>query len=108
MAHERREDEATRNIEDTIWHSGEKSAEQARQIAEPASRATAELAQVSANLFRENAQAMQNAWRFGLEMTTAVMGRSADHFGRSFGLSGDEAQRAAERSAQNAKSILHS
>ncbi len=104
MADDRREDQVTRKMEETT----RQSAEQARRIGETASRASAELAQVGANLMQQNAQNLQNAWRFGLEMTTAVMGRSADHFNRTFGLSGDEAQRATERSARNAESILHS
>ena len=108
MADDRREDQAMRKMDETARQSAEKTAEQARLIGETASRTSAELAQVGANLMQQNAQAMQNAWRFGLEMTTAVMGRSADHFNRTLGLSGDEAQRATERSARNAESILHS
>ena len=104
MADDRREDQVTRKMEDTA----RQSADQARQIGETASRASAELGQVGANLMQQNARNMQAAWRFGLEMTTAMMGRSADHFNRTLGLSGDEAQQATERSARNAESILHS
>src|SRR5579872_359674 len=104
MADDRREDQVTRKMEDTA----RQSADQARQIGETASRASAELGQVGANLMQQNARNMQAAWRFGLEMTSAVMGRSADHFNRTLGLSGEEAQRATERSARNAESILHS
>jgi phasin family protein len=108
MADDRREEQAIRKIDETARQSAERTAEQARLIGESASRTSAELAQVGANLMQQNAQAMQNAWRFGLEMTTAVMGRSADHFNRTLGLSGEEAQEATERSARNAQSILHS
>jgi phasin family protein len=108
MANERREDQATKKIEETARQSAERTAEQARRIGETASRTSAELAQVSTTLFQQNAQALQNAMRFGLETMTAVMGRSADQFNRAMGLSGDEAQQATERSARNAKSILHS
>jgi len=108
MADDRRDDQITRRIEETTRQSAERTAEQARRIGETASRTSAELAQVSTTLFQQNAQAMQNAMRFGLETMTAIMGRSADQFNRSLGLSGDEAQRATERSARNAKSILHS
>jgi hypothetical protein len=44
----------------------------------------------------------------GLEMATAVMGRSTDQLSRTLGLSGTEAQPATERSARNAATILHS
>jgi phasin family protein len=108
MADDRREDQAMRKMDETARQSVEKTAEQARLIGESASRASAELAQVGASLMQQNAQNLQNVWRFGLEMTTAVMGRSADHFNRTLGLSGEEAQEATERSARNAQSILHS
>jgi hypothetical protein len=62
----------------------------------------------SANLLQQNAATLQNAWRFGLDTATAIMGRSADQFGRTLGLSGNEAQQAAERSARNAEMILYS
>ena len=59
-------------------------------------------------MLRHNAEALQNALRFGLNMTTTVMGRSTDQLGRTLGLSGDGTQEAAERSARNAQSILYS
>jgi hypothetical protein len=66
------------------------------------------MAQASAHMVQQNAEMLQNTWRLGLEMATTVVSRSADQFGRTFGLTGDEAQRATERSARNAETIAYS
>jgi phasin family protein len=66
------------------------------------------MARAGADLLQQNAQTLQNAMRFGLEMTRDIMGRSTDQLSHAFGLSGDEAQRAAEKSAHNAATVLHS
>jgi phasin family protein len=65
------------------------------------------MARAGANLLQQNAETLQNAWRFGLDMATAVMGRSSDELGRTLGLSGNDAQQATERSARNARTILY-
>ena len=58
-------------------------------------------------IIQQNAETLQNAWRFGLEMATTVMGRSTEQFGRTLGLSGDGAQQATERSTRNVQTILY-
>lgn len=57
---------------------------------------------------QQNAEMLQNTWRFGVDMATAMVGRSTDQLGRTFGLTGNEAQRATERSARNAEAIMYS
>ena len=42
-------------------------------------------ARAGADLLQQNAETLQNALRFGLDMTTAVMGRSTDQFSRTLG-----------------------
>jgi phasin family protein len=104
---------------DAARQAGERTAEQATRIGQTAAEQTArvgqataqageEVARVGANLLKQNAETLQNAWRFGLDMTTSMMGRSTEQIGRTLGLTGDEAQEAAERSARNAQSILYS
>jgi hypothetical protein len=87
---------------------GKAAAEQTTRIGQSAAEAGEQVARVGADLLKQNAETMQEAWRFGLNMTTAVMGRSTDQLSRTLGLSGDKAQEATERSAQNAQSILYS
>jgi hypothetical protein len=118
MANPRQEERSTQSSEDTRRSSertaeqtariGQAAAEQTTRIGQAAAEAGEEVARASANLLKENAEAMQNAWRFGLDMTTAVMGRSTDQLSRTLGLTGDEAQKATERSASNTQTILYS
>lgn len=65
------------------------------------------MARASANLLKQNAETLQNACRFGLDMATSVMGQSTEQFGLTLGLSGDGVQQATERSASNAQTILY-
>jgi len=61
-------------------------------------------------MLQQNAETVQNAWRFGLDMATKVMGRSTEELGRTLGFSGNEAQQAqqaTERSARNTETILY-
>jgi len=102
------EEKSTQNPEDTLRRAGEQAAEQPRRIGLAAAEATEEVAKTSAGLFQQNAEFLQNTWHFGMGVATAIMGRSADQFGRTLGLSGNEAQQATERSARNAESILYS
>ncbi|WP_316399260.1 phasin family protein [Bradyrhizobium sp. 33ap4] len=108
MANPRPEQKSIPNVEQTIQGTGERTTEQTRRIGLAAAQATEEVAKASAGLLQQNAEMLQNSWRFGMEMTTAILGRSTDQIGRAFGLSGDEAQQATERSARNAETILYS
>jgi hypothetical protein len=117
MANPRQEEKSTHGIEDTARRVGERTAEQTSRIGQAAAEQTArvaqaaaetggEVARASATLLRQNAETFQNAWRFGLDMATTIMGRSADQFSRALGLSGDGVQQATERSARNAQAVL--
>lgn len=104
----RQEEKSTQNNEDAVRRTSEQAAEQPRRIGLAAAEATEQVAKTSANLFQQNAEFLQNTWRFGVDVAAAIVGRSTDQFGRTLGLSGSEAQQATERSARNAESILYS
>jgi phasin family protein len=108
MADARQEDKSRHTVEETVRRTGEKTAEQTRRIGESAVESGQQVARVSADLLQQNAETLQNALRFGLDVTTAVMGRSTDQLSRTLGLSGDEVQQATERSSSNATSVLQS
>ena len=130
MANPRQDEKSAKNIEDTAHRTSERTAEQTSRIGQAAAEQTArigqfaaeqttrvgqaaaeageEVSRVGADLLRQNAETLQNALRLGLEMATAVMGRSTDQLSRTLGLSGTEVQPATERSARNAATILHS
>lgn len=118
MANPRQDDRSTQTMEDAARRTSERAAEQTSRIGQAAAEQTKrvgqaaaeageEVARASANLLQQNAETLQNAWRFGLDMATSVMGRSTDRLGRTLGLSGEEAQQATERSARNAQTILY-
>ena len=108
MADTRQENKSSQKTEESVRQTGEHAAEQTRRIGQAAARAGEDLSQVSADFVRQNAETMQNACRFGMEAATTVMNRSADQFGRSFGWTGDEAQRATERSVRNTQTLMES
>jgi hypothetical protein len=108
MANPRQEDKANQTAEEAFRRTSESAAEQTRNIGETAVKSGEEVVRAGADFFQQNAQTLQNALRFGLDTTTAVMCRSNDQFNRTMGLSGNEAQHATERSARNAASVLHS
>ena len=121
MANPRPEDKSTHHpsSEDAARRASEKAAEQTSRFGQVAAEQTTRIGQAVADaekeaslagaaLLKENTEAIQNAWRCGLDMTTAAMGRSTDQLSRTLGLSGDEASSANERSARNAQTILYS
>jgi hypothetical protein len=108
MANPRQEDKTTQTAEEAFRSTSERTAEQTRIIGETAVQSGEEVVRAGADLLQQNAQTLQNALRFGLDTTTAVMGRSNDQLSRTLGLSGNEVQQATERSARNAASVLHS
>lgn len=118
MANPRQEEKSTQGIEDAARRAtertgeqtsriGQAAVEQTTRVGQAAAEAGQEVARASANLLQQNAETFQNAWRFGLEMATTVMGRSTEQFGRTLGLSGDRVQQATERSARDAQTILY-
>jgi phasin family protein len=118
MANPRQEEKSTQGMEDAARRAGERTAEQTSRLGQTAAEQTArvgqaaaeagaEVARASASLLKQNAETLQNAWRFGLEMATSVMGRSTEQFGRTLGLSGEGVQQATERSARNTQTVLY-
>ena len=109
MANHRQEDKSSnQNAEETVRRAAERNTEQTRRLGVVAGQVGEEAARASANILQEQAEMMQNAWRLGVDMASALMGRSTDQLGRTLGLSGNEAQEAVERSAKNAESLLQS
>jgi hypothetical protein len=119
MANPRQDDKSTHSMEDQSRRATESAAEQVERIGQAAAEQTTRVGQAAAetgekvaragaDLLKQNTEALQDAMRFGLDMTTTVMGRSTDQLGRTLGLSGDGVQEATERSTRNAQTILYS
>ncbi|MGY8681942.1 phasin family protein [Bradyrhizobium sp. UFLA05-153] len=107
MADPRQENKHQR-AEETVRQTGEQAAEQTKRIGLAAAKAGEDVSQVSADLLQQNAEMLQNTWRFGMEAATSMIGRSSDQFGRTFGLTGDEALKATEKSVRNTQVVLNS
>jgi hypothetical protein len=107
MADTRHENKSNRP-EELTRQAGEQAAEQTRRIGMAAAKAGEEVSRVSADFLNQNAEMVQNSWRFGMEAVTEAMNRSTDHLGRTFGWTGDEAQQATERSVRNTQSVMES
>src|SRR3954454_9571838 len=105
-----RDDKSTQNIEDTARQASERVSEQTARMGQVAAEAGDEAARAGAQLLQKNAETLPNAWRFGLDMATKVMGRATEELGRTLGFSGNEAQQAqqaTERSTRNTETILY-
>jgi hypothetical protein len=100
----RHQDNGSQADEDNVRHMGERAAEQTAQFGQSAAEAGQQAARVGAEMLKRNADTVQNAWRSGQEMVTAL----SDQLGRTLGVSGNEAQQVAERSARNAQTIINS
>jgi len=107
MADTRHENKSNQRPEELTRQAGEQAAEQTRRIG-MAAKAGEEVSRVSADFLNQNAEMVQNSWRFGMEAVTEAMNRSTDHLGRTFGWTGDEAQQATERSVRNTQSVMDS
>jgi phasin family protein len=108
MADTRQENKSHQKAEEAFRGVGEQAADQTRRVGQTAAKAGEDLSRVSADLLRQNTEMLQNTWRFGMEAATAVMNRSSDQLGRTFGWTGDEAQQAAERSVRNTQTVMDS
>ena len=110
MANPRQEGKSahTDNVAEAAQRTNERTAEQTRRIGLAAAHAGEEVTKAGAHLAQQNAEMLQNTWRLGLDMATTAMSRSTDQLGRTFGLTGDEARKATERSARNAEAIMYS
>jgi uncharacterized protein YllA (UPF0747 family) len=108
MADTRHENKSNQRPEELTRQAGEQAAEQTRRVGMAAAKAGEEVSRVSADFLNQNAEMVQNSWRFGMEAVTEAMNRSTDHLGRTFGWTGDEAQQATERSVRNTQSVMES
>jgi Phasin protein len=108
MADTRHENKSNQKADESFRQVGEDAAEQTRRFGLSAAKAGEDLSRVSADLLHQNAEMLQNSWRFGVEAVTEAMNRSSDQLGRTFGWTGDEAQRATERSVRNTQTVMES
>jgi hypothetical protein len=95
----------------TRQHGRKEHQNTTRKMADETSRAARTMADVSeraaragADIVQRNAEAIQQAWQSGSELAT----RSTEQFARALGVTGEEAQKARQRSLRNLDAIAQS
>jgi hypothetical protein len=101
-----------RQAEKDMAHAGQDAA---RKIGEETSRAArtvtdtgANVARAGAEMIQRNTETVQQAWESGSKITSKVTERSMDQFARAFGITGENAQHAAQQSSRNLETIVQS
>jgi hypothetical protein len=105
---EKTTEKTTQTVAENVRRTGEQATEQARRFGSATMNAGEQAAEAGADVFRHNAEVVQDAWRSGMELATTVTRRSADQFARVFGLSGDEGQEATQQAARNVEAMFRS
>ena len=93
-----------RTAEETTRKTTENAAKFSLTALEAGERAT----RTGAELLQQNAETMRRIMQSGLHLVSQMGGRSADEFGRAFGLSGDELRQANDQSSRNVDAIVES
>jgi hypothetical protein len=98
-----------RQIEKNLHQVGQNTT---RKMADETSRAARTMADVSdrtaragADTVQRNAEAVQQVWQSGSELATRLTERATEQFARALGISGEEAQKAAQQSSRNLEAI---
>ncbi len=116
---ENKSDDKTRTLNEPVQQAAQATqdaagtaAEQTSRAAETAARAAAGVSdrtmRAGADMARRNAETVHHAIQSGAQMAARMTERSADHFGRAMGISGEEAQHAARKSSGNIEALVQS
>ena len=108
MANPNQDNRSVHRVEDEARRNVERNTEQMKLVGQAATKASEEIARSGADILQQNAELLQKSFNFGTEMATELLNHSREYFGRSLGVSGDEAQKATDRSAHNAQTIIYS
>jgi hypothetical protein len=104
----RQEDKSSEIVEESfIRFMRERTAIQTSRSRHAAEYAGDEIGRIAANTLKQDVEALQTAaWRFGLDITMAMMERPTDGYGRTLALFANEVEQATERLARNMEAIL--
>jgi hypothetical protein len=83
-------------------------AEGASRIKDAAAKASDEAMRASVEMIQRNAETVQHTLQCGARLAARMTERSADQFGRAIGLSGEDAQKAAQKSSRNMEAVVQS
>ena len=80
----------------------------AREIAQISTDVSERAARIGTEILQRNAETVQEALQSSGEIAARLTEHSADQFGRMFGISGEEAHKAVQKSSVNLDAILQS
>ena len=98
----------TENASQAVQETAREGAEQASRIAEISTDISERAARAGTEMLQRNAETIQEAVQSSAEIAARLTECSADQFGRVFGISGDEAYKAAQKSSDNLDAIIQS
>ena len=100
----RQTDEVTEAVQETT----REGAEQAGRIAQISTDVSERAARAGTEILQRNVETLQEALQSSAEIAARLTERSADQFGRVFGVSGEAAHEAAQKSFDNLDAIIQS
>jgi hypothetical protein len=96
------------NVTQAVQGTTREGAEQAGRIVQMSTDVSERAARAGTEILQRNAESVQEALHSIAEITARLTERSADHFSHVFGISGEEAHKAAQKSSDNIDAIIHS
>jgi hypothetical protein len=83
-------------------------AEGASRVKDATAKATDQAVRAGLEMFQRNAETVQHTLECGAKLASRMTERSANQFGRAFGLSGEGGEEAAKRSSRNIEAVVQS
>jgi hypothetical protein len=83
-------------------------AEGASGVKDATAKATDQAMRAGLEMFQRNAETVQHTLECGAKLASRMTKRSANQFGRAFGLSGEGGEEAAQRSSRNIEAVVQS
>jgi hypothetical protein len=96
------------NVTQAMQEATREGAEQAGRIVQVSTDVSERAARAGTEILQRNAETVQEALHSIAEITARLTERSANQFSHAFGISGEEAHKAAQKSSENFDAIIHS
>jgi len=100
--------ESMQDIQQAARETARRTTEQKTRMAGVAADASEKAVRAGADIMQTHAEAVQKTFQSGATTAAGLTERSAETFGRVMGLSGEEAQKAVQKSVGNLDAILQS
>jgi hypothetical protein len=98
----------TDNVTQAVQEATREGVEQADRIVKISTDVSERAARAGTEILQRNAETVQEALQSSAEIAARLTEKSADQFSRVFGISGEEAHKAAQKSSDNIDATIHS